>query len=351
MAQSIKLNQEDKTVLVSKDVTIDSPMLFELLDKTSKDLYDDRFVEALNLGSYGLLLDENAHMLDAAARDIDGRLTTLRKIFEIRGLKIQGVSGGAVAEESAIQVLRNHADLRGWEDPISETGNNVGSLPRRKVGDIVIDLPSISSKIVLESKMDKSVPLTDYSMKSDAQRDKNKLEKTVFGQAILGIANRQATLSIHIADINNCHTSLKKGGTLQVFPEVPVILALVNPSSGDWSALVAAYEIARAIVYSWETDKAVQWNKLPFIFERIRRELQIFRGMHKLISKCQETAQDLAKDMQNLADSLGEIGSDLVDSESSVDLLFDSLEWVKDEKIEVSDQMRVYFDTPDSEVE
>lgn len=346
MAQKIKLDQKEKTVVVSADIVIDSPLLFELLDKTANELYDDRFIEAINLGSYGLLLDENAHMLDAAARDIDGRLTTLRKIFEIRGLRVQGTAGGTVVEEDAVQILREHASRRGWSDPIDEIGNKIGALPGRKVGDILIELSEISSKVVVESKMDKSLALSDYAMKPESQRAEEKLEKTVFGQALLGLANRKADIAIHLANVNNCHTTLKKGGSLQVFPEIPVIVALVNPSSGDWSALIAAYEITRALTFAWKLDATIQWDKLPFIFERIRREVQILQGMHKVINQCQATAQSLAAEMSGLADTLGEIGADLNDSEASVEMLFQSLDWVKDGKMEVSDQMKMYFDTP-----
>jgi hypothetical protein len=346
MAQKIKLDQKTKTVVVSADISIDSPLLFELLDKTSNELYDDRFIEALNLGSYGLLLDENAHMLDAAARDIDGRLTTLRKIFEIRGLRIQGTSGGAVVEEDAIQILRDHADRRSWTDLIDETGNKIGALPGRKVGDILIDLQEITSKIVVESKMDKSLSLSDYGMKSDSQRDNEKLEKTVFGQALLGLANRKANIAIHLANVNNCHTTLKKGGALQIFPEIPVIVALVNPSSGDWSALIAAYEITRALSYAWEVDASVQWDKLPFIFERIRREIQILQGMHKVINQCQLTARKLSEDLSDLADTLGEITDDLSVSEESIEMLFGSLDWIKNKNISIPEQMKTFFQNP-----
>jgi hypothetical protein len=188
-------------------------------------------------------------------------------------------------------------------------------------------------------------------MKTDSQRDSQKLEKTVFGQALLGIANRKANIAIHLANVNNCHTSLKKGGSLQVFPEIPVIVALVNPSSGDWSALIAAYEITRALSFAWDIDSSIQWNRLPFLFERIRREVQILQSMHKVINQCQLTAQNLAAEMVGLAETLGEIGADLSDSEASVDLLFQSLNWVKNENLEVSDQMKTYFDTPIKELD
>jgi len=341
---NVRLNQKDKSVLITADTVIESELLFELLDKTAADLYDDRLNEVINLGSYGLLLDENASMLDAAGREIRGGLTQLNKIFEIRGLKTKGTAGGAVAEDDALQVLRDHASNRGWVDIINNVGNKTGAIPGRKVGDLVVEVEGTDSRIVLESKLDKSLTLTDYDKKPESQRDSKALEKTVYGQALLGLANRGASIAIHIADVNNCHSSLKKLGALQIYPEVPVILALVNPSTGDWSALKVAYEISRSLITAWENPDHVQWDRMPIVFERLRRELQIMQSMQQSIADAESTARGIAEQLGDLADSLGELNEQVQESQSNIDLLSESLQWIKDDRITIDEQIKIYLE-------
>ena len=184
----IKLDQTKKTVYTTSTLEYDQPIVFEFFNKVPADKYDETFMQALVLGCYALSQEKIAAMLDYTARELDGGLQSLRQLMDLRNMKQSGTAKGAEAEEDISTILQNFSDERQWDDQITATGNTIGAIPRRKVGDFTIDItvPGAERRIVVESKWDSSVQPGGPG--ETAEKESPAIEKTAYGQNISALA-------------------------------------------------------------------------------------------------------------------------------------------------------------------
>lgn len=160
-ARFVSLGSDPKRVEFKGSKSIEDAFLYEFFKSYSADQYDDVLIKALTLGAYALKEERIAAFLGRAESELDGRLEELKILYKVRTLKEKATTKGVAAEQDIADVLQDFVEDRGWEDSIALTGEKVGVLPARKVGDVVVALNGSLTKIVLESKWDRSVTLGD----------------------------------------------------------------------------------------------------------------------------------------------------------------------------------------------
>lgn len=153
MAGFINLQHADRSVLLKGDYAVHNELVFEFFNASPATQYDEAFERALVLGCYALHLNGTGEILNRVAHDLNGELGKLKGLLDLRGLRQQSAPfAGAEVEGDVIDALQSYADMRGWQDSITATGNTVGVIPRRKVGDALVQIAGTERSIVVESK-------------------------------------------------------------------------------------------------------------------------------------------------------------------------------------------------------
>lgn len=318
MSEIVRLDQVKNSVIVSGDFEITNEIVFALLDATPADRYDEVFEKALALGCYALSLNDTGEVLNKVAVDLNGELQRLKVLMDLRGLRERTATfSGSEAERSIIDVLQAYADNHSWSDEIVDTGAGVGRLPRRKVGDVVIDIAGTERRIVVESKADKSVTLggPDISDPLTAKADPEK--KTAYGQGLTALANRDADIAILVHFEDSAHLRVREGGAIQFLPELPAFVVIVDRVAGRWEALQAAYALGRALSLCWDSGTE-RWEAVDLIVKRLARELARLQSIDTKLESMRTSAQVIL----DAVDSIEEIRQAI---QQSLELLSDKM--------------------------
>lgn len=286
----IRLNQQTKAVESVEAISIDNEVVFAYFDSIAQSDYDATFERALALGCYALSQESIAQMLDVTARDLDGRLEQMKLLFQLRDLKQRSAAKGADAEDDIADVLQQISDARGWGDVVTATGNSIGVIARRKVGDFVIAIDGAERRIVVEAKWDSSVQPGHPSEATKPGSTPAKLEKTAYGQNITALANREADIAIFVGDVGNASAGLNKQGRLVFLPEQPGFNVLVDRSNGDWSLLEATYALARTLILA-ESRTEDAYRAVDFAVKRLQGDLVRLDELQSLMDTVTKSAQ------------------------------------------------------------
>jgi len=299
----INLEPHNKRVVFKGDFELDSEFVFSFFDSMPAADYESEFERALVLGCYALRLNGTGELLNRVAMDLNGELRQLRVLMDLRGLKERVASfAGQEAEFNIIDTLQAHCDHHQWQDEIANTGGYVGALPRRKVGDAVITISGTDRRIVIESKADKSVSLGDPSTTDPLKTKANFETKTAYGQSLTALANRQADVSIMVHFADNTHASVRAAGLMQFLPEQPGFVVIVDRVNGDWSALTAAYTVARGMCLAWE-EGAQRWEAVDLIVKRLQRELARMYAIDSQLERVRTAAQEILGSLETVAET------------------------------------------------
>ena len=307
----ISINHGEESVEFKGDYSSSHPLVytyFKSLEKSGS--YDSRFEQALALGCYAMTTDKIGRVLDKISTDLDGELGELKKLIEIRGMKIITTQKGDEAETDIADVLQRHADANDWSDSIVRTGGQTGSISRSKIGDIVISLEGIDRKIVVESKLDSSVKLGDPGKKLA-----NLEKKTAYGQNAASLANRDAVISIYVGDVNQSDKSISDAGRVVFYPELPAFVVLADAAVGDYSLVEAVYSLSRGLAYAWESGTQ-KWDVADLIIGRVQDQVNRLVSLQAHIDAIEKSANDILKKVEALKserDLLGESASKLKD--------------------------------------
>jgi hypothetical protein len=293
-AKFISLGSDPKRVEFKGSKTIEDDFLYEFFKSYSADRYDDAFIKALTLGAYALKEERIAAFLGRAESELDGQLEQLKILFKVRTLKEKATTKGVAAEEDIADVLQDFVDLRGWEDSIVLTGEKVGVLPARKVGDVVVALSGSLTKIVLESKWDKSVTLGDPVSVQTLFTTSVNPEKSAFGQNLTALINREAEVAIIVLDKSNVHGSIF-GATEGILfqPEIPGFVALVDREANDWSNLKVAYAIARSIAFLSSGSQYAP-DRMMLLIKRLIRDLNLVLEIESELTKIEKASDTIS---------------------------------------------------------
>ena len=303
---NVRLEKQDKRVVLAEGLTVSHPVVFELFDSRPATEYDTVFEQALVLGAYALQIEEIGQMLDRASLDLDGRLMQIKMLFELRGLKERSAAKGDILEEDISDVLQREADRRGWSDSITRTGGLIGALPRRKVGDLVIELQDVPRKVVVEAKFDKSFALGDPSGLDKPATS----EKSAHGQNYLALASRESDIAIFVVDSNNCHSSITKAGRLVFVPEQPGFIAVVDRGRNDWGPLLAAYGVARVLAVLTDSGE-VSFEPVALLIKRLNRALRMVDSLDASLSSISASALSITKNVEDIADTRKNVQAEL----------------------------------------
>lgn len=315
VSRQVQLERVQELVVIKGDLEIRHPIVFEFFDSIQAANYDASLERAIVLGCYAMQLDGVGELLNKVALDLDGQLHHLKVLLELRGLKQrQAALAGSEAEVDIVDTLQLFADEQGWGDGVSNTGASVGTLPRRKVGDVLIEVSDTGRRIVIESKADKSVSLGDPSTIDPLKVRTDFDKKTAYGQALTALVNREADISIVVHFADNAHKSIKEHGIIQFFPEQPGFVVVVDRVTGQWDALLAAYSVARSLCLAWD-DGTPRWEAVELAVKRVQRELLRLRDIDSQLETMKSAAATILASIEAIAANREALGASLSELE------------------------------------
>jgi hypothetical protein len=265
----LKLNQQLKRVEIS-NFEIENQIVFNYFDNLPATERDEKLLRAVYIGILALMEDRISSFLAKTNNELGTELESLKMIFEMKKeLFYKSTIKGILAEDEIAEFLNNYFQEKRIKDKAFLTGNNAGSLPKNKTGDIICEIngnPDL--KIAIECKFDKSVRFGDIETKDIFTRKSD----TAWSQLIEAQANRDAKVSLIVFDISLVENSiLKNFENVGYIPEIGFV-AIINSQKGDYSNLAIAYMLARDIALN---AKPVELEKdlLAILVNRIIKDI------------------------------------------------------------------------------
>jgi hypothetical protein len=303
MAESfVELGTKPNRVLFGGSHEIEDDFLYECFSQIPASEYEDAFKKFLVVGAYAWREERLAAFFRKVEDEVEGRLEELKVLYKTRTLREKATTKGTAVERDAATVLQEFIDEQKWQDEVTLTGESVGVLPRRKVGDLVVDLVGYDRRVVIESKMDASVLVGDPTTLDGAGKASHAPEKTAYGQNLTALVNRQADVSIIIFDKNTSSATVKaihdKEYGLRFNPEIPAFVAIIDVSRDDWSNLFLAYSLARSIALLG--DGAIEHRRIELVVKRIVRDLGRVKQMDNQVGKAEKAANETLKALGSL---------------------------------------------------
>lgn len=293
----VKLRTSPNRVEFGDRFVIEDDFLYECFQSIPAAEYDDAFKKFLVVGAYAWKEERLQAFFRKVEDEVEGRLEELKALYKIRTLREKTAAKGTEVERSAHEALQDFIDERNWGDEVVLTGESVGKLPRRKVGDLVVEIAGTSRRVVIESKMDAKVAVGDPTELDPVGKATHMAEKTAYGQNLTAIVNREAEVAIIIFDRNNASSTVlgidEKEFGLRFDPEVPAFIALIDPSRDEWSNLLLAYSLARSLATLDENILAPQ--RVSMVVGRIVRDLKRLIKVDSELAKVEKAAKDTLK--------------------------------------------------------
>ncbi len=239
--------------------------------------------------------DRISAFLAKTQNELGTELESLKMIFEMKKeLFYKSTLKGSLAEEEIAEYLNSYFLEKKIKDKALLTGNNIGTLPKNKTGDIICEIDGKQDiKIVIECKFDKSIKLGDIENKEIF----TKKFDTAWSQLIEAQANREAKVSLIVFDL-----SLVDNSILKVFDNVGYIhgigfIAIINSQKGDYSNLAIAYMLARDIALN---AKQIDFDKdlLSIITNRIIKDIYEILSIKSLVESNIENNKAILKQLE-----------------------------------------------------
>jgi hypothetical protein len=326
MPNFISLKSNPATVVFGGLFLIEDEALHRAFQCQGSSNYDTYFERALRLGVYGLEQETIAAFLGRAENELDASLEKLKLLYKLQNVKERSPAKGTDFEKDLALALNTYITDNKWSDKVDFTGERVGKLPRRKVGDLTVTIASGDAVITIEAKTDKSLPLGDTI-------DGGK-EKSADGQILLANANRGAHVGIIVFDCENCHDSIQRLSAVTYKPEINGFIVKVSPSKADYADLILAYSIARRLALSHA--QSIDRNSLDIIVKKMLRDLQTIGKISTHLNKIETSAQD------SLA-CVAKIRSDIKSAEDSLYSLEDRLNGLLCGNLTAQDKLDIYL--------
>lgn len=310
MVSKITLGEESKfEVRLDISELIESPPLYALMKKASSSKEKiAKALEALSFGSYALYLDTTSTLLNKVERELNGRLSELRLIYEVSKKEEASSAVGVIAELDFEEALRAISEEMGFGDVVRPTGTNsqdglVRTAGDRKLGDLEILVADSGARIAVESKYTEGGP----SMGDPTKKAKNAsftIEKHAKGQVLGAQLNRGASYAIYITKPGSDAASKITNG-LKVDFEDMGIYVVADRSTGDYSNLKVAYLVARALTLSivWPV---VQQHHLRTVVNMLIRSLNKIASFKTKMDEVAKTGRDLTALAESILDEYAE---------------------------------------------
>jgi len=299
--EQTKKNADEFTVTVSRDSVVVKGTL-ELRDPVYVKAFEQEkakgtdpkkfFLDALRLGVYGKLESRIAAFLKTAENELDTGLEHLKYIFTAQDYIEKSAAKGQVVEGEIENALKELIKRKNWGDTTTNTGGIVGAITDCKIGDIVCDIGESSRRIVIESKMSKTMTLGDVK-DMNLERVKNPVKNatdTAYGQLVLSRANRDAHFAMIVFDRDNCSSGIKSLEPITILPEVPGMVVKIGRDPVDFAALEHAYGIARDLAKAYE--KGIDEKGLGMVVKRLIRDVNRLDKFSAQLNKVVKGAND-----------------------------------------------------------
>jgi len=250
------------------------------------------FLDALRLGVYGKMESRIAAFLKVAENELDTHLEHLKYIFTEQEHIEKSPAKGQVAEVDIENALQELIKRKKWGDATRNTGGNVGAIPDCKIGDIVCDIGESSRRIVIESKMSKTMTLgdpTDVNL-NKVKDPVNHAKDTAYGQLVFSRANRDAHVAIIVFDRDNCSSTIASLEPITILPEVPGMVVKIGRDPVDFTTLEHAYGIARDLAKAYE--KGIDEKGLGIVVKRLIRDVNRLNKFSEQLNKVVKGAND-----------------------------------------------------------
>jgi hypothetical protein len=334
MSKFITLKTEPNRVVFGGTFEIEDEALYLAFKNAKASKYDEYFEKALRLGVYALEQETIAAFLGRAESELDASLEYLKQLYKMQNLREKGAAKGAVVEVELADELQKYIDKNGWPDAITDTGSKVGALPRRKVGDLTVEVADGAAVLTIESKWDKSVTLGD-ALDLDNRGNKSvDSEKTAHGQLLTALVNRGAQIAMIVFDEDNCHKSIGELAGVTFVPELPGFVVRVRRSHGDFANLLLAFSVAREMALLG-ADK-VSGEHVNLAIKRMIRDLTVLAGVSSLLDQIEASAN-------NTIETVGEIRGTISATEASLQLAQNRLKGLLSGTVTPLDQWREFF--------
>jgi hypothetical protein len=330
----IKLKTEPFRVEFSGDYVIEDPGLYEFFKQYSASDYDKYFQRALRLGAYALEEERIAAFLGRAENELDAGLERLKVIYKMVNLKEKSAAKGEVAEVELADELQKYIDDMGWKDEVAAMGNKVGIIPRRKVGDLVIRINGGDLSVVIESKMDASVPDGDPTSSDERSKTSGNPDKSAYGQNITALVNRASRVAIAVFDEDTASASISDLRPITFQPELPGFIVKINRARGDFANLCLAYSIAREMALLG-VDK-IHGEHLNLILKRMVRDLEVLANTEADLLSIEESASAILESVKS-------IRAGIADTKASLDRTKELLNAILAGKSLSLDELRSYY--------
>jgi hypothetical protein len=348
----IRFTLEGDAVKVQSDEVIESDFLRELLFPNGKFVgqkaADLLFRQALLLGVRAIQLDNTSVLLNAMEKDLFGRVSELRLLYQVREKAEKSSAVGAVAEAEIDDVLQALAKEFTYNDIVRKTGNNasdglVKSKGDRKLGDIEILVDGSDLKIAVESKYTGTGPAMGDLLESG-----NNLRITIDnhakGQVRGAQANRGSTFAIFVTKKDSAvHKKMKQDVYLDLSDFA--IYAAIDRSTGDFASLKIAYLLARGLTraQNWPMVEAKHLRNiagmLAIATTRITNSRSRLEDISSSALSIRDAAESLVADFENEFVHLGKVKefTEAVfsgDQREELDLLITEIELITGEVLE-----------------
>ena len=330
----LKLKTDPLRVEFTGDFVIEDQGLYEFFKQHPATEYDRFFERALRLGAYALEEERIAAFLGRAESELDAGLERLKTIYKMVHLKEKSAGKGVIAEIELSDVLQGYIDEMEWKDEVAAMGDKVGVIARRKVGDLVVHINGSELSVVIESKMDASVPEGDPTTMDARTKKSGNPEKSAYGQNLTALVNRASQVAISVFDKNTASTSIKNLSDITFQAELPGFIVKIDRARGDYANICLAYSIAREMAL-FGVQK-IHGEHLNLVLKRMVRDLEVLANTETDLDTIEAGANTTLK-------AVASIRATVADTMESLEKTRLVLRSVLAGEIPSLDQLRLYF--------
>jgi hypothetical protein len=307
----IKLDAKKKAVVFGGSHLIEDEFLYECFRAKGPDGYDEAFKEFLTVGAYAWQEDRLYAFFRKVEDEVEGRLEELKVLYKVRQLNEVTTQKGAVAEREAKQALDEFVVGRGWPDRVTDLSTAEGEIAGRKVGDLMVEIGDTKKKVVIEAKIDKSVPLGDPTTTDNRRNKSVKSEKSAYGQNLTSLANRNADVAIIFFDTSATSSQIaeveKEHNGILFVPELPGFVVVVDKARDDWTNLLVAYSLARWIAL---LGKAItNPRRVELALKRLIRDVARLASLEATREKARKSAQQTVDTLDEMSRLVADVSS------------------------------------------
>lgn len=330
----IRLKTDPLRVEFTGNFVIEDQGLYEFFQQHSAAEYDTYFERALRLGAYALEEERIAAFLGRAESELDAGLERLKVIYKMVHLKEKSAGKGTVAEVELSDELQKYIDGMGWKDEVAAMGDKVGIIARRKVGDLVVHINGSELSVVIESKMDASVPVGDPTWLDERGKKTGNPEKSAYGQNLTALVNRASQVAIAVFDTDTASASIRGLQPITFQPELPGFIVKIDRARGDYANVCLAYSIAREMALLGV--QKIHGEHLNLVVKRMVRDLDLLGKTEAELERIEEAAEAITDGVKTIRETIGKTRVSLERTEQM-------LQTVLSGEAPSLNQLRVYF--------